>query len=115
MDTKVKKIMRERRQNRIRAKISGTPGRPRLSIFKSNKYITLQLIDDVGRNTLASASTKDMKGKTTTEKAFEAGKAIALKAKEKNVSKVVFDRGGYIYTGSVARAAIGAREGGLKF
>ena len=115
MNTKVKKIKRDRRQKRIRAKISGTSVVPRLSIFKSNKYITIQLIDDDKGNTIASSSTKAMKGKTLKERAYEAGKDLALKATGKDIGKVVFDRGGYVYTGSVSSAADGAREGGLKF
>lgn len=115
MNTKVKKEKRERRHKRIRAKVSGTLLKPRLAVFKSNRYISLQLINDEAGNTLVAISTKDMKGKTLGERAFEAGKAVATKAKGQNITKVVFDRGGFIYTGSIARAADGAREGGLIF
>jgi large subunit ribosomal protein L18 len=115
MKTKVKKIKRERRKKKIRAKVFGTSSRPRLSIFKSNRYITLQIINDEKGSTLAHSSTKLIKAKTLGDRAYEAGKDIAVKAKNKSVSKVVFDRGGYVYTGSVARAALGAREGGLEF
>lgn len=115
MDTKIKKIKRNRRRKKIRAKISGTLNKPRLSVFKSNRFITLQIIDDEGGNTLAHSSTKNMKAKTLGERAYEAGKDIALKAKAKNIDSVVFDRGGYIYTGSIAKVADGAREGGLNF
>lgn len=115
MDSKIKKEKRERRRRRIRAKVFGTAQKPRLAIFKSNKYITLQLIDDEKGNTLAYSSTKEIKSKTLSERAFETGKDMALKAKAKKISKVVFDRGGYVYTGSVARAADGARDGGLQF
>lgn len=115
MDTKVKKEKRGRRQKKIRAKVFGTAARPRLSIFKSNCFITLQVINDEKGNTLAHSSTKEMKGKSLRERAFELGKDIAGKAKSKSITKVVFDRGGYVYTGSVARAADGAREGGLQF
>ena len=115
MKTKIKQQKRERRKKRIRAKVFGTAERPRLSIFKSNRYITLQIIDDEKGNTLAYFSTEDLMDKKIKDKPFAAGKELALKAKVKNVSKVVFDRGGYIYTGSVARVAEGAREGGLQF
>lgn len=115
MNSKIKHQKRERRRAKIRAKVFGTTEKPRLSIFKSNKQIVLQLIDDTKGNTLAYSTTNDMKAKTLQEKAFELGKDIAAKAKAKNISNVVFDRGGYIYTGSVARAATGAREGGLNF
>jgi len=110
-----KTAQRERRHKRIRAKVSGTAECPRISIFKSNTAISLQFIDDVSGKTLASSSTREGKGKNLVEKAHEAGKALAVKAKEKGVERAVFDRGGYIYTGAVKAAAEGAREGGLKF
>ncbi len=97
---------RDRRRKRIRAKISGTSERPRLSIFKSNTRIYAQLIDDASASTLASASGKD---------AVKVGEEIAKKAVSKKIEKAVFDRGGYIYTGSVSALADGARKGGLKF
>ena len=115
MDTKIKKIQRERRKKRIRAKIFGVSDKPRLSIFRSNKYVTAQLIDDSKSITLAAASSKEAKGKNVFEKAKAVGAMIAIQAKAKNISKAVFDRGGYIYTGSVAAVAEGAREAGLKF
>jgi len=115
MDTKIKKIQRERRRKRIRAKIFGVSDKPRLSIFKSNKYISAQLIDDSVGKTLASASTKDMKGKTSLEKAKAVGMKIAEQAKAQNILMAMFDRGGYLYTGAVSAVAEGAREGGLKF
>jgi len=115
MDTKIKKEKRERRHKRIRAKVFGTTEKPRLSVFKSNRYVTLQVINDEKGNTLISSTTKEMRSKTLSERAYEAGKDIAAKAKMKKITKVVFDRSGYIYTGSIARAADGAREGGLKF
>jgi large subunit ribosomal protein L18 len=114
MDTKIKKQKRARRQKRIRAKISGTGDKPRISIFKSNKYISAQLINDETGTTLASSTTKGMKGSTKAN-AVNVGKAIAEAAKSQKITKAVFDRGGYIYTGSVANVAEGAREGGLKF
>jgi large subunit ribosomal protein L18 len=115
MDTKVKKIQRERRKKRIRAKIFGTSEKPRLSIFRSNKYITAQLIDDTAGETLAAATSKDVKGKTVFERAKEVGASIAKQAQAKKISTVVFDRSGYLYTGSVSALATGAREAGLKF
>jgi large subunit ribosomal protein L18 len=115
MDTRIKKIQRDRRRKRIRAKISGTSSMPRLSVFRSNKYISAQLIDDTTGNTLASATSKTMKEKTTVLRAKAVGTSIAEQAKAKKIENVVFDRGGYIYTGSVSAVAEGAREGGLKF
>lgn len=108
-------IRRQRRQSRIRAVVSGTTERPRLSVFKSNRYLYVQLIDDSKGTTLGNASTKGMKGKTMTLRAEELGKKIAEVAKTKKVSKVVFDRGGYLYTGKIKAIADGARSGGLEF
>lgn len=102
------------RRRRIRAKVAGTPARPRLSVFKSNKYIYAQLIDDTTGTTIAAASSAASKG-TDSEKAGEVGRTIAKLAKEKNVGKAVFDRGGYIYTGKIKTLAEAAREGGLDF
>lgn len=111
-----KKEQRQRRRNRIRAKVSGTASLPRLAVFKSLKYIYAQLIDDENGVTLASASSLALKGKKTKlELAKEVGVALAKEASAKKVSKVVFDRGGYIYTGRVQALADGAREGGLVF
>lgn len=115
MNTKVKTEQRERRKKRIRAKVFGVAEKPRLSVFKSNKYISAQLIDDSKGVTLASATSKNIKGKNVFEKAKAVGAKIAEQAKAKNIGAVVFDRGGYIYTGSVAAIADGAREAGLKF
>ncbi|MBA3733234.1 50S ribosomal protein L18 [Patescibacteria group bacterium] len=112
-EQKLKK--RTRRHAKIRSTISGTTERPRLSVYKSNKHISVQLIDDENSVTLASAHSRDVKGKTMTEKASLVGEAIAKKAGEKNVKTVVFDRGGFIYTGNVKAVADGARKGGLKF
>lgn len=112
--TQKKNSQRERRHKRIRAKISGTSDKPRLNVFKSNKQVYLQLIDDVSRKTLCSASTAEAKGKLV-ERSFETGKKIAEKAKALKIEAAVFDRGGYIFTGAVKAAADGAREGGLKF
>ncbi len=115
MDTKIKKIQRNRRKKRIRAKIFGISERPRLSVFRSNKHITAQLIDDSKGITLASATSKNVKGKSVLEKAKAVGVSIAEQAKAKKISAAMFDRGGYLYTGSVSAVADGAREAGLKF
>jgi large subunit ribosomal protein L18 len=103
------------RRRRIRAKVAGTPVRPRLSVFKSNKYIYAQLIDDTTGTTIAAASSNAISKGTDSEKAGEVGRAIAKLAKEKKIEKAVFDRGGYIYTGKIKTLAEGAREGGLDF
>ena len=104
------------RHKRIRAKISGTTERPRLSVFRSNKHIFLQLIDDSSQKTLASASDLKIKKRgTKTEIAKEVGEELAKLAKAKKIKKVVFDRGGYKYHGRVKASAEGAREGGLNF
>ena len=106
---------RNRRHRRIRAKVSGTESVPRLSVFKSNRYISAQLIDDDKSVTLASSHSKEAKGKTLLQKSANVGKDIAEKAVAKKIKKVVFDRGGFFYTGCVKALADGAREGGLKF
>jgi large subunit ribosomal protein L18 len=113
--TNKKTEQRARRHARIRSKISGTSEMPRLSVFKSNRYVSAQLIDDVKGETLVAASTQNLKGKGMLEKARNAGKAIAEAAVKKNIKKVAFDRGGFIYTGRVRAFAEGAREGGLEF
>lgn len=101
---------------KIRKKIKGTLERPRLSVFKSLKNISVQLIDDVAGATLVSVSTRtDIKDKTGKDAAFEIGKLLASKAKSKNIEKIVFDRSGYLYHGRVKAVADGAREGGLNF
>lgn len=100
---------------RIRAKVSGTSTVPRLSVFKSNTSISAQIIDDSTSKTLVSAHSREVKGKTMSEKSVLVGKLVAEKAKSKKIEKVVFDRGGFIYTGNVKALADGAREGGLKF
>ncbi len=112
---KAKREGRIRRHNRVRAKVSGTAETPRLNVFRSNKGLFIQLIDDVSGKTLASVNDAEIKaGKTKVEKAKEAGKIIAKKAQEKNIKKVVFDRGGYQYHGRTQAVAEGAREGGLE-
>ena len=113
-----KNAQRLKRHTRVRGKISGTPERPRLSVFRSNANIYAQVIDDVNGVTLASASTleKEFDGATgNAEAAKKVGKTIAERAKEKGIDTVVFDRGGYLYHGRVAALAEGAREGGLEF
>ena len=109
---------RLKRHKRVRGKISGTPERPRLNVFRSNTNIYAQLIDDVHGVTLAAASTLD-KGfegaKGNAEAAKKVGQTIAQRAKDKGIEQVVFDRGGYLYHGRVAALAEGAREGGLQF
>ena len=113
-----KKAMRLHRHVRVRGKISGTPERPRLNVFRSNANIYAQLIDDVNGVTLASANTleKEFEGATgNAEAAKKVGLTLAERAKAKGIEEVVFDRGGYVYHGRVAALAEGAREGGLKF
>lgn len=114
-NTQRKTESRLRRRIRIRAKVSGTSERPRLSVFKSNKFVSAQLIDDNAGKTLAFATTKNAKSKTPLEGAKEIGVEIAKLAKAAKIEKVVFDRGGYIYTGKIKAVAEGAREGGLIF
>ncbi len=113
IDSKTEK--RERRHRRVRSKVKGTAERPRLSVFKSNRDIYVQLINDESSKTLAAASSVEMKGKKMMEKAVAVGKMIAEVAKTKKISKVVFDRGGYVYTGKVKALADSARAGGLIF
>ena len=104
-----------RRKARIRAKINGTASRPRLAVFKSNKFIYAQIIDDTKGHTLVSADSRDSKAKKPVESAKEVGISIAAKAKAAKITKVVFDRGGNLYTGKIKVVADAAREGGLEF
>ncbi len=109
---------RLRRHARVRAKISGTPECPRLAVYRSTQHIYAQIIDDVNGKTLASASTTEKEftnygGNKEAAKAI--GQKIAERAKEKGITEVVFDRGGYLYHGRVKELADGAREGGLEF
>ncbi|WP_277750447.1 MULTISPECIES: 50S ribosomal protein L18 [Lactobacillaceae] len=108
---------RQKRQRRVRGKISGTAERPRLNVFRSNKNIYAQVIDDVKGVTLASASTldKEVKDSSKVEQAAAVGALVAQRAKAAKVEDVVFDRGGYIYHGRVQSLAEAARENGLKF
>ena len=109
------KLKRDRRHKKIRAKVFGTALRPRLSVFRSNKYIYAQLIDDDAGKTLVATSSVKALGKTVLEKAKAAGLELAKLALEKKIKAVVFDRGGFIYTGKIKVLAEGAREGGLVF
>jgi large subunit ribosomal protein L18 len=108
---------RLRRHRRVRAKVQGTAERPRLAVFRSNRGIEAQLVDDVGGRTLASASwlaLKPFKGDKS-EQAVEVGRKLAARATEAGITTCVFDRGGYLYHGRVKALADGAREGGLRF
>ena len=109
---------RQKRHKRVRAKVFGTTQRPRLNVFRSEKNIYAQIIDDVAGNTLVSASSleKDFSCEgTKTDAAKQVGVNVAERAKAKGIENVVFDRGGYLYHGRVAELAEGAREGGLEF
>ncbi|MBU6426765.1 50S ribosomal protein L18 [Patescibacteria group bacterium] len=105
----------ERRRKRIRAKISGTKERPRLSIFKSHKYVYVQLVDDDNGCTLAAFNSRKVKGKTPAERAKEVGLGLAKEALAVKIKRAVFDKGGYLYAGKIKLVAEGAREGGLEF
>jgi large subunit ribosomal protein L18 len=113
-----KQSKRMTRHKRVRAKIAGTSERPRLAVFRSNRHITLQLIDDqTGRSIvqLTDLKLKTRKKLSKSERAYETGRKLAEAAKKKKITKVVFDRGGYKYHGRVKAAAEGARKGGLVF
>jgi large subunit ribosomal protein L18 len=117
MDISTKQLKRASRQRRIRARVSGSKERPRLAVFRSNKHLFLQIIDDAKHVTLVSLADYDMpkgKGKGVAG-AKELGTALAKNAKEAKISKVVFDRRGYAYHGIVKAVAEGCREGGLEF
>ena len=108
---------RQKRHARVRGKVSGTAKCPRLNVYRSNKNIYAQVIDDVAGVTLVSASTLDQEinGKTKTEQAAAVGAAVAKKAVAKGIKEVVFDRGGYLYHGRIEALADAARENGLEF
>ena len=118
MSTMTVRKARERRHKRVRGKVVGSAERPRLVVFRSNRGIEAQLVDDLEGKTLAAASwlnlKKSFKG-SKSEQAAEVGKLLAANAKKANVETVVFDRGGYLYHGRVKALADAAREGGLKF
>jgi len=118
---KTKKEKRERRHLRVRANLTGTALRPRLSVFRSNRHIVAQLIDDEAGKTLLAAADQEIKGIKNKKGDFvkinrseQVGKLLAEKAKAKKIVKVVFDRGGYRYTGRLKAVAEGARAGGLE-
>ena len=112
----VSKIARRNKiKTRIRGKITGTPQRPRMSVFRSNKGIYVQIIDDIAGNTLVASSSKGLEGGTKTEVAAKVGADIAKKAMDKGITQVVFDRNGYLFHGRVKSLADAAREAGLKF
>ena len=119
--TTKKRLRRDRIRRRIRSTIRGTSDRPRLCIYKSNKHVNAQLVDDLAGNTIISASTKmddlakDLKGKAMLESAGIVGEHLAKLAQDKGIDKAVFDRSGYKYHGVVKALADGARNGGLDF
>ncbi|MGN0708846.1 MAG: 50S ribosomal protein L18 [Anaerovoracaceae bacterium] len=121
MSKLTKQQKRIKRHMRVRKDIFGTPEKPRLCVFRSNKNISCQVIDDVNRVTLVSASSldKDIKADLANggnkEAAKKVGEAVAKRALEKGISEVAFDRGGFLYHGRIKELADGAREGGLKF
>ena len=112
--SKTKSQLRTRRQIRIRARVKGTAARPRLAVFRSNRFVSAQLIDDTAGKTLAAAHGRAFKGSQTAQ-AKEVGAAIAKAAKAAGIDTIVFDRGGYQYAGQVKALADAAREGGLTF
>ena len=118
---KVRSEVRKNKHRRIRSRLSGTPEKPRLSVFRSNKHMYAQVIDDTVGNTLVAASTLDKEVKAELEKTNDVaaaaylGKVIAKKAQDKGITEVVFDRGGFIYQGKVQALAEAAREAGLNF
>jgi len=111
-----KKVNRLKRHKRVRVRVSGTPERPRLAVFRSLNHVYAQLIDDASSRTLAAVSTVNLKTKKNgVAEAAQVGKAIADKAKAAGVSAVVFDRGGFLYHGRIKALADAAREAGLEF
>ena len=117
MTLKTKTQSRLRRRRRVRAKVRGTAERPRLAVFRSNKGVQAQLIDDVAGHTIAAVNwtEKDLRELGRMEQATRAGEVLAARAKDAGVESVVFDRGGYRYHGRVKAMADGAREAGLRF
>ena len=114
MDARTKRQARVRRHTRVRKKITGSAQRPRLAVYRSNRHIYAQLIDDTSAVTLVQASDAEVKGDGPTDRAKKVGELIAGRAKEAGVATAVFDRGGRRYHGRVAALAEGAREGGLQ-
>jgi large subunit ribosomal protein L18 len=117
VSTLTKREARLRRHRRVRGKITGTAERPRLVVFRSNRGISAQLVDDTSARTLAAASWHQLRSfsGTKTEQASEVGKSLAAAAKKAGIGECVFDRAGYLYHGRVKALADGAREGGLEF
>lgn len=111
--TKYKTTMRTQRHRRLRQRVSGTAARPRLAVYRSNRAIYAQLIDDTEGKTLAAVDSRKMSGDTPITQATAVGTEIAKLAKDLKIDTVVFDRGGFRYQGAVAAVAEGAREGGL--
>src|SRR4030042_5569908 len=114
MDAKTKRHARVRRHVRVRRKISGDAERPRLAVYRPNRHIYAQLIDDVQARPIAAASDREVSGGNKTEAAKAVGELLAERAKQAGVERVVFDRGGRLYHGRVAAGAGGAREEGLQ-
>jgi large subunit ribosomal protein L18 len=114
MVANAKRTARDRRHTRVRKKIAGTKQRPRLAVFRSNRHIYAQLIDDARAVTIAQASDGEVTGKNPTDRAKAVGALIAGRAKDAGIERVVFDRGGRLYHGRVAALADGAREEGLQ-
>lgn len=121
LKTKSRSLSRKRRHRRVRTKVEGSPERPRLNVFRSNKHIYAQVIDDQSGSTLAAASSldsklrSDLKSSSNREAARRVGKLVADRAVDRGINSVVFDRSGYLYHGRVKELADGAREGGLTF
>ena len=113
--TSPKVVKRTRRHARIRARVRGSEACPRLAVFRSNRFMYAQLINDETGVTLVGTDTRKAKAKTALLRAKEAGTALASLAKQKGVTRIVFDRGGFQYQGAVVAFAEGAREGGLEF
>jgi large subunit ribosomal protein L18 len=114
MDAKTKGDARLRRHARVRKHVTGSAARPRLAVFRSNRHLYVQVIDDAAATTLAAASDTEVSGASPLEKAKAVGGLIATRAKDAGIETVVFDRGGHRYHGRVAALADGAREGGLQ-
>jgi large subunit ribosomal protein L18 len=117
MTVKTRDAQRLRRRRRVRAKVSGTAARPRISVFRSNRGISAQLIDDIAGRTLAAVNwtEPELRALPPTDRAKHTGELLAQRARAAGVATVVFDRGGYLYHGQVKALAEGAREGGLAF
>ncbi|MBI2025762.1 MAG: 50S ribosomal protein L18 [Candidatus Levybacteria bacterium] len=114
----MKTTQKQKRQIRVRSKITGSLEKPRLSVFRSNKFIYAQAIDDQNQKTIVGVSEKELKqikGSKKTDRAFELGKLLAKKVLSKKITQAIFDRGSYKYHGRVEKLAKGLREGGLKF